>query len=276
MEHTRLMIRALRDRTESAFHQLALANHWYPDPELLDIVFPDQTSSVGPLSVSADRLIAHLEDALADRDVGDWKVTRDPIMSARVLVDGAKRILRVNPEARFRENDLPRLVAHEIDVHVQRSVNGQNQPLLCFQTGLPGSLLTEEGLAMVAEERSGTDSGGVLSRQQEVLRAIQLAREMGFQELFSSIEERLGPGLAWGICLRIKRGLARPELPGVYAKDSVYLQGRMRVTEWLKASGDLSQLYVGKVGLEDPVQEWLDQGWIQPAKALPPLWSDSI
>jgi hypothetical protein len=191
-------------------------------------------------------------------------------------VDGAKRILRVNPEARFRENDLPRLVAHEIDVHVLRSVNGQNQPLLCFQTGLPGSLVTEEGLAMVAEERTGTDSPGVLARQQEVLRAILLARKVGFQELFCSLEERLGQGLAWGICLRIKRGLARPDLPGVYAKDSVYLQGRMRVAEWLETSGDLSQLYVGKVGLEDPVQEWLAQGWIQPARVLPPLWREAI
>ena len=271
-DHTQMMIRALRDRTASSFHLLAICNEWYPEPELMKLQFSQGTEALQPLDVNANTLIAYLEETLADREVQDWKVIRDPVMSARVLVDGAKRVLRVNPEARFRARDLDRLVAHEIDVHVLRSVNGQIQPLRCFETGLPGSLTTEEGLAMVAEEKTETQSPGVLSRQLEVLRAIQLAREMGFGELHATLSESLGPGLAWGICLRIKRGLAHPELPGVYAKDSVYLRGRMRVTKWIEDGGDLSQLYVGKVGIEDPVQEWLDQGWIQPARVLPQMW----
>jgi hypothetical protein len=223
--------------------------------------------------VGADELIANLELALTDREIEGWTVLRDRIMSARVLVDGAKRVLRVNPDARFRERDLARLVAHEIDVHVLRSVNGEAQPLRCFETGLPGSLATEEGLAMIAEERTGTQSPGVLARQQEVLRAIQMAREMGFRELFSALTERLGHGLAWGICLRIKRGLDRPDQPGVYAKDSVYLRGRMQVSQWLESGGELAHLYVGKIGIHDPVQKWLEQGWIQPARVLPPEWT---
>ena len=35
--------------------------------------------------------------------------------------------------------------------------------------------------------------------------------------------------------------------------------------------GDITQLYVGKVGLEDPVADWLAQGWVQP-RPLPPVW----
>jgi hypothetical protein len=270
--HTQDTIRALRDRTASAFHLLAVSNDWYPEPELMDLSFPEATSHPGPLDVSAEDLIAHLEDALLSRGARDWKVLRDRVMSARVLVDGAKRVLRVNPDALFRQRDLDRLVAHEIDVHVLRSIGGQTQQLRCFETGLPGSLTTEEGLAMVAEEQTGTDSPGVLSRQLEVLRAIQMAREMGFRELFSRLEETLGQGLSWGICLRIKRGLARPDLPGVYAKDSVYLRGRMRVTAWLDAGGSLADLYVGKVGIDDPVSDWIEQGWIQPASVQAPEW----
>ena len=272
MDHTRWLIIALRDRTAEAFHNLALSDCWYPEPEFLALRFPEPKTILGPLEIEAEMLIAYLEDALHQRGIQDWRILRDSVMSARVLVDGAKRVLRVNPLARFRRTDLDRLVAHEIDVHVLRSVNGQRQELRCFETGLPGSLSTEEGLAMVAEERTGTDTPGVLARQVEVLHAIQKARKLGFRDLFEELELRVGTGLAWGICLRIKRGLNRPDLPGVYAKDSVYLRGRMRVNTWLTDGGNLRHLYVGKVGIDDPVEEWLNEGWVRGPRFVPDGW----
>ena len=84
------------------------------------------------MDVTANVLIEHLESTLVQRGVQDWTVIRDHVMSARVLVDGAKRVLRVHPDAMFRERDIARLIAHEIDVHVLRSVNGQQQPLALF------------------------------------------------------------------------------------------------------------------------------------------------
>ena len=90
------------------------------------------------------------------------------------------------------------------------------------------------------------------------------ARELGFFELHQRIARDADPGLAWGISERLKRGLADPGAPGVYAKDAVYYQGYKRVTDWIDGGGPLSHLYVGKVGVADPVQQWLDQGLITP------------
>jgi hypothetical protein len=180
-------------------------------------------------------------------------------------------MLRVNPLAAFCEQDLERLVVHEIDVHAVRAANGARQPLLCFQSGLPGALGTEEGLAMVAEEVAGHSMPGGLQRQVEVVRAIERARVLGFRALFEELADPLGPSLAWGICLRIKRGLRSPEAPGVYAKDSVYLTGRMKVRAWLDAGGDIADLYVGKVSVDDPVALWRAQGWLK-AGPVPPTW----
>lgn len=273
LDGTRAMIRALRDRTASAFDTLALMGDWYPDRALLALRFADPHDETEPLDVPAHRMIAYLTAALAERGMHHWQVHQDRVMSARVLVDGAKRMLRVNPDARFRHRDLARLVVHEIDVHAWRTRNGRRQPLHCFSTGLPGSLATEEGLAMQAEQRTGLASPGVLHRQVDVVQAIDLARRAGFREVYDDLVHRVGPGLAWGIGLRIKRGLARPDLPGVYAKDSVYLRGWQLVGDWLKGGGDLHHLYVGKVGVSDPVGRWLEQGWVQPGP-LPPAWSE--
>lgn len=271
MAETRLMVRALRDRTPERFDELARAADWYPSAEDLALKVEPGAREEGRANLTASRLIASLREALVQRGLHDWRIEEDNIMSARVLVDGAKRVLRVHPDAWFRPRDLVRLVVHEIDVHAMRSANGRLQALRCFSTGLPGSLLTEEGLALVAEEHAGVAAPGGLARQQQVVRAIDHARTAGFREVYERLAREAGADLAWGITQRIKRGLARPELPGTYAKDSVYLRGYRLVRRWLDQGGATEHLYVGKVGVQDPVAAWLADGWVQPAP-LPALW----
>lgn len=271
MDATRQLIVALRDRSPEAFDRMAREAGWYPDAELLGLQFTEDGQDEMPVDHTSADLIGHLRQALDARGMRDWVITEDPVMAARVLVDGAKREIRVKPHARFRRRDLDRLVVHEIDVHVQRTVNGQAQALRCFETGLPDSLATEEGLAMQAEQRAGVANPGVLSRQVAVIRAIDLGRRMGFRQLYELMSMEVGSALAWGIGLRIKRGLAHPGDPGVYAKDSVYLSGWKQVGDWLEAGGDLRHLYVGKVGLHDPIEQWADQGWLR-WQHVPSLW----
>ena len=268
----RNLIYALRDRTADAFDVMNTAADWYPSPTLLAQSYTSASAGKEPMDVDATRMIDHFKAALGQRGLNDWQVESDPVMSARILVDGAKRIIRVRTNARFRARDLKRLVVHELDVHATRSMNGRAQALHCFATGLPGSLATEEGLAMVAEEVSGTSSPGVLARQLEVVRAIDHAKNAGFKEVYDTLAERVGPGLAWGVSLRIKRGLAHPELPGVYAKDSVYLAGRNLIRAWLDEGGDVAELYVGKVGVHHPVAEWIAEGWVT-TQHIPEFWT---
>ncbi|MCP4810793.1 MAG: DUF1704 domain-containing protein [Proteobacteria bacterium] len=267
---TRLFILALRDRTPEAFDRLARNSNWYPDEETLESARGEvRDRDTTPFSLSAAVMVEALEDALRDRGLGDWRIELDPVMSARVLVDGAKRLLRVSPRATFRSRDVRRLVVHEVEVHAIRSANGRAQPLRIFSTGLPGSLETEEGLALYAEELSGSASPGTAWRQGVVVQAVDWARRMGFRELHDTIAENAGPGLAWGVSERLKRGLADPGAPGVYAKDVVYYRGHRRVKAYLEAGKPVKDLFVGKVGLDDPVSEWLDAGLIthQPVPA---------
>lgn len=263
IEGTMLFIRALRDRSPEAFDDLARISDWYPDESTLRAAVQEvPADDNAELSVRALDMVEALRVGLAERSLEGWQVETDTVMSARVLVDGAKKLLRVSPHARFRRRDIKRLIVHEIEVHAVRAANGLHQPLKLFSTGLPGSLDTEEGLALVAEERAGVASPGTAWRQGLVARAVVWGREMGFRELYDRIARDAGPGLAWGIAERLKRGLGDPSGPGVYAKDVVYYYGIRRVRAWLEAGNPVAHLYVGKVGIDDPVADWLAEGLV--------------
>jgi hypothetical protein len=268
------MILALRDRSSDAFDRLSKAQQWYPTRELLALRFPAKPIRHAQTNKTSEQLKKYLQQALYERNEYDWDVVLDSCMSARVLVQSAQKKIFIQKNARFYPHDLPRLVVHEIDVHARRSINGEQQPLRMFQTGLPNALSTEEGLAMIAEQKNNLLSENALSDQTHLVWAINKAKVLGFRALYEQLKIRVGPRMSWLICLRIKRGLAKPNQPGVYAKDSIYLMGWMRVSNWLAEGGDIENLYVGGVDISHPIQEWLDMGLIQKQK-IPTFWGTS-
>jgi len=271
IHRNRLLILALTRRTTEAFDALAREACWYPDAELLVQAADQQPASDRARFILGARdLVDALRGALDERNMQDWRLELDPVMSARVLVDGPKRLLKVNSRARFRERDVRKLIVHEIEVHALRSANGARQRLKLFASGTPNSLVTEEGLALYAEYLAGVQSPGTGWRQGLVVQSVDWARRMGFRELYKRIADVGGRALAWGITQRIKRGLADPSIPGVYAKDVVYFIGFHQVKRWLEDGNPIAHLYTGKVAIDDPIEEWLAEGWLtpQPVPAL--------
>lgn len=266
---TRAWVVALRDRTADAFAELARVCAWTPYAGDLDTVDEDSPARA---QLPVEDVVAALRGALRARGLVQWTLELDPVMSARVLVDSARREVRVSPHARFRAGDAEALVAHEIDVHVLRCEAGRLQPLRLFSTGLPGALTTEEGLALHAEARVAGLAPGFLRRQARLAHAVRDAEVMGFRDLFESLSPDVGSATAFGMALRLKRGLAHPERGGVYAKDCVYLAGWRAVGDWLAGGGDVARLYVGKVGLDHPVADWIAAGWVIPGPVAPTMF----
>ena len=270
---TAYMYLALRDRTPEAFGRLSELSGWIPSDQVIqaaEVEVPMKDEA--PFIFGAQQMKQELEKALVERDYDHWEVEINSVMAARVSVDSAKYLIKVNASAKFRERDVAKLVAHEIDVHVTRGKNGEGQPLHIFSTGLPGSLETEEGLAIYSEELARAATPGGRWRRGLVCRAILWAQEMGFRDLYERILGVAGPGLAWGVSVRLKRGMSDSSLPGVFAKDVVYYRGERRISQWLQGGGSLSTLYVGKVGLEHPVEQWLESGLLE-AREVPELFS---
>lgn len=267
-----IAVRALRDRTAAAFDAWNRVAGWY-DAALdgVRVVVAPRPADPGPLW-DAGRFRHLLLDALHERGWHDWVVRLDEVMSARVLVDGVRRRVLVRSDARFRELDAITLVAHEIDVHVRRAENGRGQALVLFATGTPGGAATEEGLALLAEEVVGRPVDH--DRHQLVAEAVARSREAGFAEVYTLLEAEV-PGLGWGVAVRLKRGLASPGEPGVFARDACYYHGYRRVRAWIAAGGDPALLFSAKVRVEDPLEEWVREGWLRPAGSLPP-WFEGL
>jgi len=274
IELVKLLIIALRDRNTKAFDDLAQAQNWYPQSDQWKLLFPVSQPAQLEMTKTAHDLRVYLQQALQERQQYDWVVSLDSCMSARVLVQSAQKKIYIQRNALFSSNDLPRLVVHEIDVHAQRSINGEKQTLKIFQTGLPHSMSTEEGLAMIAEERTGLMNPNTLQTQTQLLWAINKSRSAGFRVLYEQLKLRVGPRLSWIICLRVKRGLANPGLPGVYAKDSIYLIGWLRLKQWLENGGDIRHLYVGGVDIAHPIKDWLDGNLIR-LQTVPSFWMNT-
>ncbi len=265
------MADALWYRDAEHFEAWARLERWESGDATQDEPVPTSAVTAPEPALTAPAMRQALEAALAARGLSRWIVRWEEVMSARILIESTRLEVRVNPRATFRESDVRRLIAHEIDVHVTRSENGKRQPLRMFSTGLPGSLQTEEGLAVYAEERVGTLSTAASERQADIRAAIVSARSLGFRELWEQLRPEFGRNGAFSVALRLKRGLANPGAPGVYAKDAVYGLGWLSVRSWMKRGGALSDLYVGKVGLHHPVREWLQEGLIVPAP-VPAMW----
>ncbi len=263
------MAEALLRRDAEHFDLWAAHERW-EDGTIPESPGADTPSPPEP-AMGAAAMRQSLESGLAARGLDTWHVRWDEVMSARILVESTRQEIRVNPAAQFRASDVRRLVAHEIDVHVARSENGKRQPLQMFSTGLPGSLQTEEGLAMYAEQHVGTLSFAAVERQRRVSAIITLARRQGFRDLWEQLKPEYGARGAFAVVLRIKRGLGDPGRPGAYAKDAVYGLGWAAVQRWLSAGGALANLYVGKVGMHHPIDEWIREGWVTP-REVPAMW----
>ena len=75
-----------------------------------------------------------------------------------------------------------------------RSINGAKQPLRVFQTDFQKSTLTEEGLAMLAEEKNNLLAKNTLADQTHIVRG-HIDRA-GFRELYEQLKLCVGPRMS--------------------------------------------------------------------------------
>lgn len=206
-----------------------------------------------------------------------WTVVVKADMLARMAVAPRRKQVSIRDGASFSVDELHRLLAHEISGHVLRSVNGNEQMLSVFATGLPGYLETEEGLAIWLESQGAPPHPSTMRRIALRVLAASWAETMSFSEVFSKCCDTCGDrSLSFDVSIRSKRGFSNAESLGAHTKDIVYLQGFNRISQLLSGSQRtdlLSTLYVGKIGVQhlDMVKAGLSSGWIRPPILIPEL-----
>jgi uncharacterized protein (TIGR02421 family) len=203
-------------------------------------------------------------------------------LSAKAVA-GARRIC-VNAQARFTEADVQQLLMHEAMVHVATGLNGRAQrklPLL--EVGHPGTTRTQEGLAVFSELISGAMTPHRFRRLAGRVRAIQMSIDgADFIQVYRFFLERTDdPAQSFEDARRVFRGgVLTGGAP--FTKDGVYLDGLLRVYNFLRAAIWLHRndvvplLFCGRLDLEDiPALALLTRQKIcRPPQFLPPWASD--
>jgi uncharacterized protein (TIGR02421 family) len=253
--HTELLVKweVLRARGTEAFADLSARLYRPPDLSLLRAahhLLRTEPVPTEPLTVESGELAERLRVALREYDLGHWSVVLSRRMGARAAVLPQARTIKVREDTRFSEDDVVRLIHHEIGVHAVRAEAGHRAPLRVFTVGLADYLETEEGMAVTNEVRHGVRSGLRLFALRVL--AVHWARAASFSQVFHRLRRReVDPETAWSITMRVKRGLIDTSRPGAYTKDAAYLRGFLLINRFLEQGGSWSDLMrFGKVGLD--------------------------
>lgn len=205
---------------------------------------------------SASEMKNSIDSALELLEMNEWST--EYTQKGFVSVNGAKQEIRVPENREFTENEMMRLLVHEVGTHAVRGANGHEQEYEILGSGAGGYHVAEEGLALFMEneaELSDSDlerkyAGRALSVQSVIdgdnfADTYKMNRELGFDH-----------DQSWSLTTRAHRG-------GSFIKDHVYAEGYRQVKKHLdEESGNLADLMIGKVSVDQG--EALGQEGLEP------------
>ncbi len=267
---------------DGRFTDIALGLYGAPDRECLDLagkilaeskdegyVFPEET-------VTPREMAFLLKKKLEEKNI-DWKVALSGKIVPKLTVSAKDKTIYINSGINYTREEVGRLLVHEVEVHVYRGVNGNEQPFKIFRDGLAGYDETEEGLAIVAEKLSGCLESDTRQIKLYAGRAVAVDHCLNgsFSEAFMKLREYFPDYLTYRLVERCKRGLVDTSGRGAFTKDFHYISGLQKVSKYVEDDGDLSIIYVGKIGIGDIdiVRNLLDRGVLKPPKYLPGFMS---
>lgn len=155
--------------------------------------------------------------------------------------------LLVGETAVVRDDRVAPLLHHEIGTHILTYYNGLAQPLSQFHLGMARYEETQEGLAVLSEYLCGGLTLGRLRMLAGRVAAVDsVVQGADFVETWRLLAETHGFARrqAFTIAMRVHRG-------GGLTKDVVYLRGLISLLDYAAEGGELDDLFVGKIALED-------------------------
>lgn len=181
--------------------------------------------------------------------------------TARFTMKGDSLIIRKGASVGKRE--LRSIVAHEIEWHYLRRVNGKLSKYSIFSRGTAGYVSTEEGIAIYNQTRFISKQDKKYYSIFERYFFVQYARKHSYRRLISKLAEFYNEDYerVFHYMLRLKRGFQDPSKTGIFMKDVVYTNGYLAVRAYLDNGGDLKDLYMWKIGLDD-LQDIHDSGML--------------
>lgn len=151
------------------------------------------------------------------------------------------------------KREMRAVIAHEIEGHYLRKVNGKKHKFWIFAQGTAGYIFTEEWLAIYNQNRFLSKKDAKFFSIFERYFFLSHAKTHTIDEIISEHKAYYGEkySLIFNYLLRLKRWVVDVSQPYVFTKDFVYLAGFLQVQEFLKNGGKLNELYFWKIAIRD-------------------------
>jgi uncharacterized protein (TIGR02421 family) len=193
--------------------------------------------------------------------------------------------VRLKSDARFSPRDLRQIEYHEGQVHMATTLNGRAQATVPFiGAPSPRTSRTQEGLAVFTEFVTASTSLSRVRRLCDRTRAIHMAEEgANFLDLYRFFRDRGHDEHTSFDCARrvMRGGIVEGGAP--FTKDGCYLDGLLRVTNFLRSalvkgqSQLVRMLFVGKLAVDDTplFDRLLREGLVSEPMYLP-AWAKDL
>ncbi|MCX6824118.1 MAG: DUF1704 domain-containing protein [candidate division SR1 bacterium] len=174
---------------------------------------------------------------------------------SRISVIMGKQIkISISKSAVFKEEGLRATLAHEIDTHLVRYLNGIKSGRNIFKSGTGRYAFDEEGLAIWNGNKVLPDDYEKISLYRKYVVTHEL-QKFTFSKAVEFVKfiypDRSLEGV-FKTVIRSKKGIIHTENTGVgYFKDKIYLDGFTRVKQWIDNGNIPEKMYKGKIKIED-------------------------
>lgn len=255
-DEIRRKIQLLEARGTASFTEKSIQLYGAPDEALLNEALAQIKTMPDKFPVpkkvfNSNEAKEIFEKAIQDNGLKGWRVKiKEDLVSDAIA--GKENTIFIREGARFSQDRLKGTIAHEVETHAFTAMNGAAQPYKIFQRGLADYLTTEEGLAVYNQEK--TESSETVKKYWPASSVIGIdtAMRRSFSEVYAVVlKAGFDAERAWKVALKAKRGLTDTSMAGAFTKDFVYYKGHKMIQEFVKAGGDLRDLYYGKINLED-------------------------
>lgn len=199
---------------------------------------------------------------LIRKEIFNVKLETSTTIISRIAIGISKNIrIKLLANTSFREKDLDAIIAHEIDTHLVRYLNGTAKGWNILSSGTGFYLQDEEGLAIYQSMQVMENYFDYFENLNiyKKYHLINQATNYSFQqlvELIGQLENKKPSKQTYKnlfkTALKLKRGIKDTSMTGVvYMKDKVYLDGYTKVKKRVENGWDIDNLLVGKIKIED-------------------------
>lgn len=150
------------------------------------------------------------------------------------------------------KKEMRSIIAHEIEGHYLRKINGRNLKYSIFTLWWSNYLEIDEGIAIYSQNRFLWDMDRKSYTIYERYYFLDYALNNSYEKLLNRLLEYYNDlDSVFIYLMRLKRWLIDIKQNGFYTKDLVYLNWYDKIERFLENWWNLKELYLGKISLED-------------------------